>query len=202
MKKKISLLLNLLIIIFEVRALIMNLHTNGLLIEYYTIDSNMLALVSSVIYCVHLLLDEKLPRWLEVFKYMTTICLTITFLVVLFILAPMYDFNYKYFVLDGAFVYQHLLCPILAVVTFLFFDTLHRFDIRDYIRGIYITVIYAVVLVILNITGVVTGPYPFLKVKEQSVIASILWGIFLTFFDYLIAVCLGKLYFKLNKEGA
>ena len=202
MKKKMSLLLNVLIIIFEVIALIMNLHNNGLLIEYYTVDSNMLALVSSLIYFVYLILDEKMPRWLEIFKYMTTICLSITFLVVIFILAPMYDFNYKYFLIDGAFVYQHLLCPIIAVITFLFFDTLHKFSIRDYIRGLYLTVIYAIVLVTLNIVGVVQGPYPFLRVKEQSITTSILWGLFLTFFDYMIAVGLGKLYFKFNKEGA
>lgn len=202
MKKRISLLLNVLIIIFEVRALIMNLHENGLLIEYYTIDSNMLALVSSMIYFVYLILDERMPRWLELFKYMTTICLTITFLVVLFILAPMYSFNYKFFLLDGAFVYQHLLCPIIAIITFLFFDTLHKFNIKDYIRGIYLTVIYAIILITLNIVGVVKGPYPFLMIKEQSVTASILWSLFLTLFDYAIAVCLGKLYFKFNKEGA
>ena len=202
MKKKISLLLNGLMIIFEVIALIINLHNNGLLIEYYTIDSNMLALVSSLIYFVYLILDEKMPRWLEIFKYMTTVCLTITFLVVIFILAPMYEFNYKFFLLDGAFVYQHLLCPIMAVVTFLFFDTLHKFNIRDYIRGLYLTVIYAIILITLNIVGIVKGPYPFLMVKEQSVMASVLWCIFLTLFDYLIAVCLGKLYFKFNKEGA
>ena len=202
MKRRISLLLNGLIIIFEVIALIMNLHENGLLIEYYTTDSNLLALVSSLIYFVYLLLEEKMPRWLEIFKYMTTICLTITFLVVIFILAPMYDFNYKFFLFDGAFIYQHFLCPIIAIITFLFFDTLHNFNIRDYIRGIYLTIIYAIVLISLNIAGVVKGPYPFLMVKEQSVVSSLLWGVFLTIFDYFIAVCLGKLYFKFNKEGA
>ena len=69
-KKKVSLLLNILIVILEIIGLIINYKTmNRISIEYYTIDSNILALCSSLIFIIYLLTNKKIPRWLSLFKY-------------------------------------------------------------------------------------------------------------------------------------
>ena len=63
MKKKISIILNILIVIFEVIALIMTISSDRrIYIEYFTVDSNMLALFSSIVYLVFVFYKNKIPK--------------------------------------------------------------------------------------------------------------------------------------------
>ena len=74
-------------------------------------------------------------------------------------------------------LYHHLLCPLAAFFGFILFEKeppLHR---RDVLLPTVLTLIYAVVLIVLNIVRVVEGPYPFLRVYAQSVWVSILWAL-------------------------
>ena len=128
-----------------------------------------------------------MPKWLKIFKYATTICLTVTFLVVLFVLAPMYGFNYNYLLLKDGLLYQHLICPILCLISFFFFDDMDKLSLKDNLKGLSFTFIYGIVLVILNILEVVKGPYPFLMVKEQSIFASFIWFIVIDGLAFLIS---------------
>ena len=43
----------------------------------------------------------------------------VTFIIVMFVLLPMVHFNFRYLLLDGAMFYNHVLCPVLSVITFL-----------------------------------------------------------------------------------
>ncbi len=200
MKKRMSIYLNLLIVIFEIIGFIISIGVNKrVAIEYYTEDSNLLALISSFLFVIFLLLKNKIPRWLQLFKYMTTICLTVTFLVVLFILGPMLNFNYEWLLLSNGLLFQHLLCPVLSIVVFLLFDDIESFKKRDSIRGVYLTIIYAIIIVILNILKVIKGPYPFLYVYEQPIYMSIIWAITIPGFAFLIAILLRNLYIKIRK---
>lgn len=200
MNKNISILLNTLIVILEIMGLIVTMNLNHRLsIEYYTEDSNILTLFSSLLYLVFLSLKNEIPRWLELFKYMTTICLTVTFIVVLFILAPMYNFNYGYLLFNGSLLYQHLLCPILCIITFIFFDKLNKYSIRDSIIGNAFTIFYAVILISLNILQIIEGPYPFLMVRNQTIIMSIIWFIIVVGLSYIVGLLLRKLFLKYNK---
>ena len=202
MKKKISIVLNVLIIVFEIVGLIVTYKLNKRIsIEYYTEDSNILTMFSSLIYVIFLIKNDKLPKWAEMFKYMTTICLTVTFLVVLFILSPMYNFNYLYLLTHGSLLYQHLLCPIFSIVTFIFFDKLNKYDIKDSFKGNSLTIIYAFILIILNIFRKTEGPYPFLMVYNQSTLMSIIWFIAIIGLSYLIGLILRILFLKFNIRG-
>ena len=200
-KRKISIILNSIIVILEIISLIMsvNLH-NRLAIEYYTIDSNILALISSLIFTIYLLTKKNIPRWLKIFKYTTTICLTVTFIVVIFILSPMYNYNYVYFLFYKELLYQHFLCPILGIITFLFFDNFNKFTKKDNILGMNMTLTYGIIIIILNILDIVEGPYPFLMIKKQSILASIIWIIVVLSIAYLIAYILRISYNKLNEK--
>lgn len=187
-KKKLSIIFNSLIVLFEIIGIIVVIKTNNrLAIEYYTEDSNILALFSSLLFVVFLLFKSKVPKWLKIFKYATTICLTVTFLVVLFVLAPMYGFNYNYLLLKDGLLYQHLICPILCLISFFFFDDMDKLSLKDNLKGLSFTFIYGIVLVILNILEVVKGPYPFLMVKEQSIFASFIWFIVIDGLAFLIS---------------
>ena len=199
-RKKLSLILNLSIVLLESIGLVVALITTGKIsYEYYTEDSNILTLFSSLLFIIYLL-KGSVPKWVQLFKYMTTICLTVTFLVVIFILAPMYNFAYSYLLLHNSLLFQHLLCPIISIITFLFFDKIDVLKIKDSFIGISLTCLYAVILITLNILKLINGPYPFLMVYNQSIFMSLFWFITIIGLSYLIAFILRKLYIKLNKN--
>ena len=67
------------------------------------------------------------------------------------------------------------------------------------IIGLAFTIIYAIVLITLNILDIISGPYPFLKVKEQSIPMTIMWGGLILLGSYLV----GQILYQLNKiKGA
>lgn len=199
-KRSKAIICNLLIVILEIIGLIVTLiNSRRLTVEYYTLDSNILALVSSLILLIYLITNKKIPKWLKIFKYATTTCLAITFFVVLLILAPMYNFNYGYLFLHDSLLYQHLLCPILSIVTFLLFYDINDLSFKDNIKALFLTVVYGLVLIPLNIIGTIEGPYPFLMVRSQSVISSIVWLIVIYVIAYVMAYLLRVLNRKLNK---
>lgn len=201
MKSK-SLYFNLIIVILEIIGIIIGVainHTIG--IEYYTTDSNLLALISSLLFVIFIVSKKKMPRWLQLFKYMTTICLTVTFLVVILILGPMLKFNYGYLLFNNNLLFQHLLCPLLSIIAFLFFDDISILKLKDTFIGISLTIVYAMILITLNYAKLVTGPYPFLMVYEQSVFMSIFWFITILGIAYLIAFLLRKIYIKIHEKS-
>ena len=190
-KKKASLVFNILIVLFEILGIIETIILNHKIsFEYYTEDSNILALISSTLFVIYLLKKNRIPRWLQVFKYMTTICLTITFVVVLTVLGPMNNFDYSFLLFSKALFIQHLICPILAFITFTLFDDIKPLHIIDNVIGLFSTLVYSLVLIILNMFEIVTGPYPFLMVREQELSMSIAWCIALFAISYLIALLL------------
>ena len=201
MKKKLYLIINILIVILELISFItIYKNNNHISIEYYTEESNILAFITCTIFTIYLIFNKKIPKWLVLLKYTSTICLTLTFLVVLLILAPMFDFDYIGMFFKGIMLYHHFLCPVLAIVSFLLLDDLGDLPDNYSIKGLYLTFIYAFVLIILNIFDVVKGPYPFLMVKNQSILASIIWLIIIIGLSYLIAIILKKLYLKFHKR--
>lgn len=116
----VDVFLNVGIIILEIIALIICLNTFGSVdLVYYTIDSNIFLLISCILYLIY---RNKLPRIVQLFKYSSTLSVLITFLVVVFVLLPMYNFNFNFLLWDGPNLYVHVLCPIIALISFVFFE--------------------------------------------------------------------------------
>lgn len=200
MKNK-SLILNILIFLLEVVGLIVNLSINKRIgVEYYTSLSNILILITSLLFIIYFFKREKIPKYLKILKLSSTVCISITFLIVILVLAPMYNFNYKYMLFHNELLYYHLLCPILSIITFIFFDDLNDFNKKDSYFGLSFTLLYAIILSTLNILKIVYGPYPFLRVYEQSIFVSIIWFILINGLSYLVGVILIKMYNKYRKK--
>lgn len=198
-KRKISIILNIIIIIMEIVGLFYVFTTyKKAPIEYYTEDSNILSLIVSTIFLVFLLRKKEIPKYLKHLKYTNTICLTVTLLVVIFILAPMYNFDYGYLLFHNELLYHHLLCPVLSIITFIFFDDLGKLTIKDSIKGLSFTFIYAFILIILNLFKVVEGPYSFLKVYKQPIYMSIIWFVVIIGLAYFISFMVRKIHNKVN----
>ena len=172
-KRNVSIALSIIIIILEIIALIVCYNSFGINLAYYTIDSNIFLLISTILYLITI---NNVPKIVQLLKYSSTLSVFITFLVVVFVLYPMYDFNFQFMFLDGPNLYMHVLCPLLAVISFIFFDSNEiENSLKNNLRSLYFTIIYAIILISLNILNVISGPYPFLKVNQQSPLMSLFW---------------------------
>lgn len=199
-KRNLSIICNLIIVILEVIGLVITLTTNHKLsIEYYTEESNILALIVFSIFLYFVLRKKEIPKWLGLLKYITTICLAVTFFVVIFILAPMFNFNYYYFLFYRTMLIYHLLGPLLGIFTFILFDNINISKRVENFIGISYTFIYAIVLIILNIVHLVDGPYPFLMVYNQPIYMSVVWFGVILGLAYFLGFIIRKLANIFNK---
>ena len=173
-KHNVGIALNILLIILEIIALIQCQNAFGSLdLRYYTIDSNIFALISAILYVYT---RKKIPKAVQLAKYSSTLSLLITFLVVIFVLYPMYDFNFQLMFLDGSNLLMHIVCPLIALISFIFFEEIDLDNsFRNNVGSLYFTIVYAIILISLNILRVLVGPYPFLEVYNQPVFMSVLW---------------------------
>lgn len=194
-KKQIaSLILNIFIVVMEIIGTRISVKTHGIsLFQFYTEDSNIFALFACAVYAVYTIQNLKdglsvLPQWLKIIKYMATCCLAITFVVVICILAPMEGMGgFKNMMLYGSMLYHHLICPIAALLSFIFLETDHPLSKNNTNYALIPTYIYAAVILLLNIVRVVEGPYPFLHIYEQPAYISLIWFVVILSGAYLLA---------------
>lgn len=193
-KKKLDLIINIIIIIVELLAFGKNLLVDhNIAIEYYTNDSNILALISSILFIIFY---NKNKEFVKDIRFIATSCLTVTLLVVIFILSPMYEFNYKLLMFTDNFFILHTLAPILSIISYVALEDRSN---KNYLCLAF-TTLYAIIMIVLNVLNIVDGPYPFLKVNTQDILVSLLWGIIIIGGSYLISLCLNVLNKKIKRS--
>ena len=119
----------------------------------------------------------ELPRWVKQLKFWSTSCLTMTFLTVVFILAPMYEDGNGWYIMlfTGSMLYHHFLNPVVAMVSFLLFEREPRLPLASVPLALVPTIVYGVYDLWGNITGRIDGPYPFMRVYDQTIQESLMW---------------------------
>lgn len=188
MRKKMCLLLNILIIVFEIIGFVLSFRNYSRIpIEYYTEDSNILTLITSIIFIAFVIAGKKTPYFLKILKYISAVCLTVTFLVVVCILIPLYNFDFNSMLFKGEMIFHHILCPIVGVITFLFFDEIDKYTTKESLVAVSATFIYGVIIIILNVLNKISGPYPFLEIRNQTVTISIMWSVIMFLLTYIVA---------------
>lgn len=154
---------------------------------YYTILSNILAGISSgiLVYFLNrkLKYNTPIPRLLLIVRLLAATCLALTFLVVIFVLSWSVKKDSKgkkitaiFLIFCDSNLIQHLLGPIFTCLSFMLWEVDYIMPIKYIFLPLIPTFIYGAVLVPLNAAGIVDGPYPFLKVRKQSVGISFLWA--------------------------
>src|SRR5574344_1249221 len=124
----VSLTINSIIIALEIAGLMLSIIDWGFaMFQFYTQDSNYLALVVCIIYEVFAIKklvnkSSEIPHWVNVLQYLALCALMLTFLVVICVLIPMSGIKSLVPMLfSGSMLFHHLLCPILMAVSFFFF---------------------------------------------------------------------------------
>lgn len=188
--KNINLIINSVIVILEIIGFILVFNELGITsLEYYTEDSNLLLLISSIIFIIHISKNNELHSWFKSLRYIAIVSTTLTLIIVLTVLSWTTDFGLHHLLFNGSMLYHHTLCPILAILSFVFVE---KYENLNTIHGLYFTIIYAIIMIILNVLKVVEGPYPFLRIYEQPVMHSIIWTVIIFAITYLIALILKK----------
>ena len=167
------------------------------MLMFYTVDSNILALIASLLVGIYALKayrsGVKIPESIKMLKYISVCCLTVTFIVVVLVLAPMNGIKgYQMMLFSGDMLFHHLISPVLSILTFLMFDRVSYSNSKSASFALIPTIIYAVILITLNLLRIVEGPYPFLRVYAQPFYLSLIWLILIVGGAYLIAYGLAK----------
>ena len=142
---------------------------------FYTEDSNILSACICAMVAVGQLVciftGRELPHWLHTLKYIATCCLTMTFLTVVFVLGPMYEDGNGWYIMlcTSSMLYHHLLNPLAAIFSFVLLERSPRLPRSTVKWALLPTALYGGIILWLNIQRVVDGPYPFMKVYDQSV---------------------------------
>ena len=87
--------------------------------RYFTTDSNILCAVSALFMLYSQFFAAGNIAWIQVFKFVGTVSVTLTMLTVLFFLAPTQGWKEMF---EGSNLYMHLVNPLLAIVSILLFD--------------------------------------------------------------------------------
>ena len=189
--KNINIIINLLIVILEIIGFVLVFKELGITsLEYYTEDSNLLLLLSSIIILIYISKNKELPLWFKSFRYIAIVSTTLTLIIVLTVLSWTTDFGLYYLLFHESMLYHHTLCPVLAILSFVFVE---RYDNLHTIHGLYFTAVYGIIMIILNALKIVEGPYPFLLVHNQPIIHSIIWTALIFAITYAIALILKKI---------
>ncbi len=168
--------ISLAVVISEIVCLIISWKAIGkAMFIYYTILSNCMATVSTA-----LLLAVQTGTgtgsasgtFLADFRYLSVCMMTMTCLVVIFVLLPMSKSpDERKALFAGTQFFYHLLCPVLTLVSYVLWE--------DHSRAWYLpaiaTIVYGLVTMYFNYTGKLDGPYPFVRVRHQSRIATAVW---------------------------
>ena len=176
-----ALIINALIIIFEIIAFAIAIPALGWSnLLYYTEWSNFVLMIAAIIFSVYLARASKdakvkIPGWLHSLKLCATLSVTITFVVVVTVLSWASKYGLWTLLTYSSMLFFHTLCPLLALASFLFFEEHKLKESKTILKSLAFTIIYAAIILPLNILKIVEGPYPFLKVYQQPVWASFLW---------------------------
>lgn len=198
--------IDFLIVFYGILGSVIEIYENGfIMLSYYTVLSNIfisMACMLDIVYQIRELKGKTNFSWIKHIKYFATCCMTITFMVVFFILAPaggIQEYIRSFF--EGPLKYQHTLCPVLSVVSFFVIDT-YQNDLgkKEVFASLTPTILYAVVSTSLNIAKVMYGPYPFLYVYEQPLGLSLFYVVLIIGIAYFIGWALWKISWQIKKS--
>ncbi|MCQ2409389.1 MAG: hypothetical protein MJ068_02445 [Clostridia bacterium] len=119
--------------------------------RYFTNLSNILCAVMSAIVCVFnvkALVSGKNeePKWASICKFLSTVGVSVTFLVVVFFLGPTQGYDLMF---AGPCIYLHCICPLLAIISYAVCEFNNKLKFVETLYGIIPTVLYGIVYFIM-----------------------------------------------------
>ncbi len=157
-KLKISLILNIFIFLMAVVGSIFCfgeiylVYTKPLdhgirLLKFFTVQSNVLAGITSLLYIIYFLRENKtkkpIPMAVHILRYIATIDLVVTFLVVALLLGFIVDEGYFSLYVNANFFF-HFAIPVLNLISFAFFESTPKLNFKDTFVGVIHLILYSI----------------------------------------------------------
>ncbi len=117
----------------------------------FTVDSNILAGLSMLL-CLPYTVEGlrtgyyHLPDWVVILMHISVTAVSLTFLVSLFILAPVKGFV---LIFTGSRFFLHGVCPVLSIITFCCFINSHLVRLKESLLALIPVFIYAIVYLVM-----------------------------------------------------
>lgn len=161
--------LNMIIVFLEIAGFSISIKRRGIRgnLIYYTQISNFITLISSLLLVIF---GQK--KVIEVMRYISVSMLIMTFFVTACILVPM-SRKPKELLFSGSGLFHHLIVPIVSTLSYVLVEKRADF-FWVWMPGV-VTLIYGIIMLHMNYTDRVKGPYPFFMIKNNGVPATVLW---------------------------
>lgn len=201
-KQKFAILLNLASIGAQIYASTICIMNRGWwAFQYYTMDSNIFAAITSILLIFSLLSKKTVSEKIHNFRYYSTCCVTVTFIVVVAILVPLDGWHtLKSRLFEGTDFWLHTVGPLLNIFSFLFLEKEVELQKKQTYYALIPTIIYAVIAIVLNLVRVLDGPYAFLRIYKQGVLMTFVWLILISGIVFGIALLLRLGNTKIGKK--
>lgn len=117
------------------------------IIKFFTVQSNILAGISALLYVVVLIRNQnsqkQIPLFINILRYIATIDLILTFLVVALFLGFIVEDGYFSLYVNANFFF-HFAIPVINFISFIFFEENHECKFKYTFLGITHVIIYAI----------------------------------------------------------
>ena len=210
MKKKLSLILNIIIVILTIFASFLMftgikithgaepiLETTKIgMFKFFTVDSNIFIGIIALIYAIKEITSKEITKTMYKLKLMATTAVSLTFIVVFTYLGPISK-DGIISLLQNSNIFFHLVIPVLSIITFTLFERTNKLKFKDTLYGIIPTIIYAV-LYLINIlihmeNGKVSPVYDWYWFVQNGVKTAIIVAPMIILISYIISLILWKL---------
>ncbi len=171
---------NIIVIILEIIGFGISISRRKLeIFVYYTQLSNLVTLFSSLVFVF-----AGGSAFSASLRYLSSCMLTMTFFVTVFVLVPQMEDGFRKLMVSGNGLYHHTLCPLISIGSYILWEP----HASCWLLPTALTFIYGLVMLGLNYTKKYDGPYPFFRVHNQSVTATVIWMAVLTGFIALVSL--------------
>lgn len=217
---KISILLNIIIVVFTIFASIVMftgfkfMHGAEPVLEstkfgafrFFTVDSNVFMGIASFAFMIEEIkllkgINKSINKKMYILKLMATTAVTITFLTVFLYLGPISKDGIPSMI-QNSNLFFHLIIPVLSIITFVFFEKTNTISFKNTLFGIIPTLIYELYYLI-NIlihmeNGKVSPLYDWYWFLQNGIWTAIIVAPFMLIVSYLVSIVL----WKINKTSS
>lgn len=168
------------------------------LMKFFTVLSNLFCGLTSYISFITILASDKLPKWVQILEYSSAVCILITFMTVVFFLAPTMDYAIVY---DGENLMLHLVIPLVVLYKFFLLINVHRLSIRyTFIPSALMLVYSAFYLInIIVHNGYGTSEYDFYGFGSAGLGVGLIAFVIMVGIGYLLSLLLHYSHIKMFK---
>lgn len=169
--------------------------------KFFTVDSNIFMGVISIIFLIYeikLLKGniKEIPSIIYVLKLMSTVGVTLTFIVVFAYFVPITNFKILPMIMNSN-LFFHLIIPVLSVINFIFFEATNKLEYRYIFMGLIPSFMYGIFYltnILIHIENhKVSVKYDFYYFVQNGIWASAIVIPIIFLITYIISLMLWKL---------